>query len=261
MKCAYLGSGQRDYTLRPVHPYRREFWEFQTIIRGPVALVRPGDLVRIERGPMLWIFPPGDRHGWQGVEGQPCEVAVFHFDQVPSILQEVTGTSYLATRLERGTASRIARAVEFFMQRRAEPGVLDRLRVEHQCLELALLALAPWEQTQDRPSPESGRGRRVEAMTVWLAQHLHENPGVDSLSREFAISPAHLRRLFQAQLAKSPREVLERLKMQRAAELLAEGDEKLEVVAAACGFGSASSFSRAYKAHFGRSPRATRNED
>jgi len=250
----YLGAGSRDYAKAPVVPYRRSFWEFQAILTGRALVVDAQRRRNPVRGPMLLVFPPGDRHGWSGHPGERCEVAVFHYDQAPEPLASlVTTGGYRQTRLGRGEAGWLRRRMIELNEQRRQPNAMMALEVDRHLLDLTLLILREWEGAR---APARGPVDRVEEMVTWWSNHLHEGADVERLADQFAISPPHLRRIFHDRLGKSPRRVLEDIRMQRAVALLNEGDEKLETVARACGYGSAPAFSRAYKHYFGRSPRS-----
>jgi len=255
----YLGEGWRDYHSRPVLPYRRVAWEFQAILRGSAMMTGPEGERHVASAPVLWVSPPGFRHGWDTPAGRRCEVAVFHFDRVPDPLAEVVKSSGILHRCLGGRdATRLRALVRAAMARQRQPArALDLLRAKQLVMELSLLALADWEATAVPGTPPGPVGR-VPEMLTWLTHHLHEGCGVDALVRQFAISPAHLRRVFHEVLGKSPQAVLEDLRMERASELLANGSEKMEGIAAACGYSSASALSRAFKAWYGRPPREAR---
>lgn len=65
---------------------------------------------------------------------------------------------------------------------------------------------------------------------------------------------------FQRTLGLAPMAYLSRWRMVKAAQLLAEGRQRLPEIADRCGYGSASAFSTAFTRTFGRSPSAYRAE-
>ena len=85
---------------------------------------------------------------------------------------------------------------------------------------------------------------------------------VESLSAQMFLSPTHFHRMVARHTGTSPMEFVMRLRMRRAAELLRASNRTVESVALAVGYGTAVSFSKAFKRHFGESPgqfRARRN--
>jgi len=82
-----------------------------------------------------------------------------------------------------------------------------------------------------------------------------ENPlSLDRLAKSVDISVRQLERLFQAQLGTSPAKYYLALRLQRARQFLKRTVMSVLEVSLATGFNSASSFSRAYKKHFGHTP-------
>ena len=69
---------------------------------------------------------------------------------------------------------------------------------------------------------------------------------------------SQLERLFSAHLAETPSRFYAQVRLERARELLRETDMGILAVGVACGFASASHFSRAYRNHFGVSPKEDR---
>lgn len=109
---------------------------------------------------------------------------------------------------------------------------------------------------------ESGESRHVLLLSVknYLGQHLHEpDLTLDEAARACAISRRYLHILFQDS-GETPAEHLRRRRLERARRLLSTDANGLPVtqVAQYCGFTSPSSFSRAFRAEFGVSPREYR---
>jgi len=77
---------------------------------------------------------------------------------------------------------------------------------------------------------------------------MEENPAFPQVARAVGVSSVHLRRLFHEVLQASPTQIMDQLRFQRAMQLMSDSSMKLEVVGYRCGFGSASVFSRAFRA-------------
>jgi AraC family carnitine catabolism transcriptional activator len=67
-----------------------------------------------------------------------------------------------------------------------------------------------------------------------------------------------LQRLFEGELQATPRNYYLALRLERARRLLEETDLDVLAVAMACGFVSSSSLARAFRGHYGMSPRQVR---
>jgi LacI family transcriptional regulator len=92
---------------------------------------------------------------------------------------------------------------------------------------------------------------------IW--QHYHEPIQVNDLVRAAFMSRRGLHKAFLQQTGRTPGQVLQRVRIERAKKLLAETDYKLEVLATMCGYQSANSFCVAFKHATGRSPKQYRD--
>lgn len=75
------------------------------------------------------------------------------------------------------------------------------------------------------------------------------------------ISVRHMERLFQRHLSIAPRNFYRRMRLERAALMLAYSEINVTTAATACGFNSLAEFSRAYKAEFGDTPTQHRKRE
>ncbi|MDT8878042.1 GlxA family transcriptional regulator [Halomonas saccharevitans] len=101
--------------------------------------------------------------------------------------------------------------------------------------------------------------RLVEA--VALMERYQEAPlSLAEVASRSGVSPRQLQRLFEQHLDSSPRAWYLKLRLERARQLLVETDMDVLSVGLACGFTSGSSFARAFKAHFGTTPRQVRRQ-
>jgi LacI family transcriptional regulator len=94
----------------------------------------------------------------------------------------------------------------------------------------------------------------------FLAKHCHERIGVDDLVQAAAMSRRGLHQAFMAQIGRPPGAELQRVRIERAKQLLANTDDKLEVVASNCGYQSANSFWFAFKQATHMSPKEYREK-
>lgn len=100
--------------------------------------------------------------------------------------------------------------------------------------------------------------RLVEAVAL-MERHLETPLTLAEVAQRSGVSPRQLQRLFEQNLGCSPRDWYLKRRLERARQLLGETDMKILSVGLACGFASSSSFSRAFRAHYGKSPREARN--
>lgn len=256
----YLAYGQRRYRQRPVQPCPRERWELAVAVEGGIAPLVPGRSVPPAHR-RLWLLPPHLGHGWTG-DGEEAKVVTLSPLRVPlaverAAIRAAAAGGLLHWDLTVDEACWLCREVEALIPGYAQPGAVDLLRQERLVLEVCIRALAAQPASIVEPPSDDPR-RQVEAATAWFANHLRDGGGANEAAQAIHVSPAHLRRLFHRVLHASPRTVLERLRLQRADQMLLGSSLPLDEIATACGYSSASTFCRAYHRHHGRSPGSTR---
>ncbi len=92
-----------------------------------------------------------------------------------------------------------------------------------------------------------------------MEAHLEEPLSQSELSQRASLSTRQLERLFRKYLAATPTRYYLNLRMQRARQLLLQTSMSILSVALACGFVSASHFSKCYRECYGKTPRAERS--
>jgi AraC-like DNA-binding protein len=107
----------------------------------------------------------------------------------------------------------------------------------------------------------AGRGDPV---VDGILQHLEHNLGrritLAELAERSGYTAQHLNRRFTRALGMTPLTCLAGLRMERAATLLREGRLSVQAVGETVGFDDPAYFSRAFRAHFGRSPSEARKQ-
>jgi LacI family transcriptional regulator len=93
----------------------------------------------------------------------------------------------------------------------------------------------------------------------FILEHCHEPISVKSLVGVAAMSRRGLHKAFMEHLGRTPGQELQRVRIERAKRLLAECDQKMEVLASMCGYRSANTFSIAFKQATGTSPKQFRD--
>ncbi len=91
-----------------------------------------------------------------------------------------------------------------------------------------------------------------------MEANLEQPLGQDDLARRIGLSRRQLERLFRRYLRKAPAKHYLELRLQRARLLLLQSTLSIIDVALACGFVSASHFSKCYRQGYGRSPKQER---
>jgi len=131
---------------------------------------------------------------------------------------------------------------------------LSPLRVQRALLDLTLLALRHSTATARESTLETQVADRVEQAVAWYREHLDEAPKLEQVAAALHLSVSHLRRLFHVYYRRSPKAVLDRVRLETAASLLATSTATLQDVAGRTGFHSATDFCRVFKKRFGHAP-------
>lgn len=239
----------------------RNFWEFQAVLDGEIGMLLPAG-PDILYSKSLWVFPPQHEHGWVGNPHKDAEVAVFHFHSVPPVVENYCNGSeqeFLRIPLGRSQRNRLRELADQADRYRQTPGAGSMICAQHILSELSLMVYEDCVQKQ-HPSTQDHAQHCVERAMQWYSNHMEENPDQEAVARAAAVSVSHLRRLFHDVMERSPRQVMDQLKFDRATELMSDPEIKLIEVAEACGFQSASAFSRAFKTFFGCNPATWRGQ-
>ena len=120
---------------------------------------------------------------------------------------------------------------------------------EHALLDLSILACDIFADVSSQNKEIDSR-KWVDAAMDWYGQRMAENPSLEDVSAAVGFSCSYLRKMFWDSLQCSPKQMFDQMRFQRAMQLMVESNLKLEAVATACGFNSASAFSRAFKDKF-----------
>ncbi|MBY5932017.1 GlxA family transcriptional regulator [Tateyamaria omphalii] len=92
-----------------------------------------------------------------------------------------------------------------------------------------------------------------------MEAHLDAPLFIPDIAARLGLSPRRLQQHFQSQFSHSPKAHYASLRLSEAHRLITTTRQDLHSIALTTGFTSQSSLSRAHKAHYGQSPRATRN--
>ncbi|MDW3204415.1 MAG: GlxA family transcriptional regulator [Alphaproteobacteria bacterium] len=102
-----------------------------------------------------------------------------------------------------------------------------------------------------------GDGRILQAI-VEMEQNIEEPLPADELARRIGVSVDTLERGFKRAVGQTTMHYYRSLRFRRARDLLEGTALRISEIAVACGFSDSSSFARAYRTHFGVSPRQYR---
>lgn len=113
------------------------------------------------------------------------------------------------------------------------------------------------------PEPESAADAvadgRMRAFVGFIERHYGEPVSLADIAAAAGVSKAECGRVFRQVLGTTPYAYLTEHRVRCAADMMREGSMSMTSIAHACGFGSASHFSKAFKEAMGVSPREYRN--
>ncbi len=137
--------------------------------------------------------------------------------------------------------------------------IADRHRtaLAQEVMNMCLLTQRRDGQDQQTASLAARPGTRHEKLlqaAAFLDARVEEEFDLDASAAHLALSRRQIERLFAAHLGISPVRYMNDLRLARGWALLAETDMKVTEVAVACGFASASHFSKSFKKKYGLSP-------
>ncbi|NEV01041.1 helix-turn-helix domain-containing protein [Bradyrhizobium uaiense] len=113
--------------------------------------------------------------------------------------------------------------------------------------------------TDDRaPSSPALDDQRLRRVMQFIDANLHNPIRLKDLADVANLSPFHFARAFRKATGESPHRFVRGCRLEKAKQLLIEGNETLAEVSLICNFSSQSSFTRAFTRAFGAPPGAFR---
>lgn len=249
----YFAFSVRDFGRFPDRSDYRLNWEIWISFRGRARPIFHDDPRRIVAAANFWIIPPRLRLRW---ETQPARIerAVFNYSQVPPALEAlVRRRGFHSLLLDAEELEELRQVATAVADAQRHPTTLSSLVSERALLDLALLACRH-EPAQPLSTLDTQVAERVEHALIWYKEHLHQHPKLEHVAAELQLSVSHLRRLFRHQYDKSPKAVLDGVRLEVATSLMTSTHAPLKAIAGQAGFRSLADFTRVFKRHFGHSP-------
>ena len=232
----------------------QESMELVFVKRG-TGLVQVGAVTCPARMGDIFIFTPGTLHALRQAEGQCMEYENIIFAlELLGGAEDLCAEKYLLP-LQSGRLS---------LQARLTPNDLCYLPAAA-CLRevkgalLRFLSLLIAQGKQQLPA-ETADTQRLKAVLQWLSAHYAEVLRVADAAGVCSFSASHFMRWFRQMTGQSFVAFLNEYRLNAAAEALQTTDETVLTIASRCGFENLSYFNRAFKAHFGMTPREYRKK-
>ena len=127
-------------------------------------------------------------------------------------------------------------------------------RAEAQAALRALVCVVLVEAARQVLAPPATPGGFASAAMAYLREHIHDTVYMADLVRHLGFSRARLFEIFKAQTGHTPNEYLQRLRVQKAEELLRRTNKSVTEIALATGFGSGQHFSLVFRRYTNLAP-------
>jgi len=256
----YLGLGERQLGDFPMPPHTRVNWEFMGVVRGTLAPVFEGARDLPPVADTLWLFPPGFVHGWTGEARRTCEIVVIHFSAVPGVLEQVVSEyGHLSAKLSASDKRLLLRLGQTLKPHYWHPVLVSEIHCERALMDLSLIVMRGVKESREPHQAGVSLSKVLDAEN-WFKRHLEAHPSIEDAAKAVGTSPSQLRRSFRKVRKIKPKQLLNKIRFDKAMHLMAESDAKLERIAVESGFSNATNFCRAFKAFVGKSPTAWRRE-
>lgn len=237
-------------------PFRAHHHRFVLIVNRATegSVIVDDRSLRLRPGQALLVYPHRFHHFMHIASAQVSWLFVtFELDDLES-LRALDG---VPVGLNRRAVDRAASLVAEYIAGRPAAAV----RSDAVTLRTALLLSELLDCAARRPSPVPPVGHptpgmaRVDEVHRFVSAHLAEPFTTAQLAHELAVSPSHLRAVYKGETGMSLGSYVARMRLNRASGLLLNSAMSVKEVAAACGYESLFSFSRAFKRMMGVSPR------
>ncbi len=231
-------------------------WEIGMTLEGKCDWRTEGVVLGLEPGHLL-LTRPDTWMSWHVPKGEKWRVAYAVFQPSPRCehwlhaQQFVAGTARIRLHDE-AFASRVRRGF-LAMHRIYTRTVLHRDDWTMLALERILLTVHTHTARARTPLDP-----RVSRAVQFIHDHFAEPLTVDDIARAAHLSGSQVSLLFAEQVGVAPIQYLERLRLERAAEMLHFTSYKIQEIAAAAGYRDPDYFSGRFRRYAGVSPRAYR---
>ena len=235
----------------------QESMELVFVKRG-IGLVQVGAVTCPARMGDIFIFTPGTLHALRQAEGQRMGGAE-DLCAEKYLLPLQSGRLSLQARLTPNDLCYLPAAACLREVEEANRAKLPGYELLVKGALLRFLSLLIAQGKQQLPA-ETADTQRLKAVLQWLSAHYAEVLRVADAAGVCSFSASHFMRWFRQMTGQSFVAFLNEYRLNAAAEALQTTDETVLTIASRCGFENLSYFNRAFKAHFGMTPREYRKK-
>lgn len=243
----------KSYTLpeNGIKPHSHPFCHMLYATKGDVSFTCDGKEFQLKEGQII-LVPRDIRHAYRNDADTIFEYLEIKFVPDHALEELLNKTGYLMGEQQVGQQL-FAKIVSEYDD---NGSASDEVTVTYLA---ALLNVMTEEVRKSRPrdsryidtSSYSALSRRIEG---FLEEHLAENFSLDELSENLDYNKTYLCKAFKDDTGKTITDILNEIRIRRAAELITYSDLSLSQVAASCGFVSDSHFNRVFTKYVGITP-------
>ena len=260
-----------DLLLDDVPWHWHEELEALIVTEGTAVVAVEQERFTLSRGEGCFINSNVLHGAWNRESGKPCRLhsLVFHPRLIGGSAESIFWQKYLHPVLENQAFSALvfrgekdAAALNWIEEAwRAcveEPAGYEFL-TRHALSQLLLSVCEHLPPDLDRRSAKELRDeQRMKTMLRYIRRNLAETLTIEGIAASASVSESECIRCFRNMIGTTPIRYVIQLRLQRAAELLMQTDDKITEIGAACGFQEMSYFARAFRQQYGATPSAYR---
>ena len=264
----FFGDDEVDFRYNlDTHPVPESFTmhthpmcEIYIFLGGKASFRIEGSEYRLERGDLL-VMRPAEAHCIQVQPDHPYERLSLHFE--PTLFDRIDPEHRLLKVFMDREAGRFNRFAAAEFPDQSYRVMLTQLMQPERCHRLSIIAallpllneLYRLHMQRDELAPATESSLLFQVIRH-INEHLSEPLALDSLCEQFYISKPQLCRSFKRTTGASVGEYITAKRLLQAQTMLRAGSPPTQVCTA-CGFNDYSAFYRAYRKHFGVSPKQT----
>jgi AraC-like DNA-binding protein len=103
--------------------------------------------------------------------------------------------------------------------------------------------------------------QHVERIAKFIKENYYKKLTIEEIAKKFYLNKNYIRTIFVEQMCISPKQYLQKIRMERAAFLLINTDEDISLIAKSVGYDDALLFSKMFKQHYSISPQKYRKKN
>lgn len=234
-------------------------WVLNATTEGEGRINRGEKSFRVKRGDLL-LFPPHIAHDYDYHESEGAWTHLWVYFSPDPMWEELLSwpeSSQGIGRL-RITHEKLWRYIEERFVKLVQTSHL--LLSRRSSIVMAMLEeILLWCQESHAEASPTYQDPRIQKAIAFIGSNLADNLSVAKLATSCGLSSSRFAHLFKEELGETPVQVIEKIRLKRAGDMLTISDKPIAQIAKETGFNSPYYFSRVFSKHYGVSPRGFRS--